>query len=73
MRKYQPKLGLIIVMAAYSMTLFAQQTVDSNEEWVLEEIIVTAQGKCNSEPKPDARSVMEMWATQQGLEIGRGV
>ena len=42
MRKYQPRLGLIIVMAAYSMTLFAEQTVDSHKELVLEEIIVTA-------------------------------
>ena len=36
-------------------------------------MIITAQGKCNSEPKPDARSVMEMWAAQQGLEIGMWV
>ena len=35
--------------------------------------IVTALGKCNSDPKPGVRSVMEMWAEQERLEIGRWV
>ena len=36
-------------------------------------MIITALGKCNSDPKPDARSVMEKWAEQERLEIGRWV
>lgn len=31
--------------------------------------IVTALGKCNADPEPDARRIMEMWAEQQGLGI----
>jgi hypothetical protein len=35
--------------------------------------IVTALGKRNSDPEPEARRIMELWAEQQGLEIDRDV
>lgn len=35
--------------------------------------IVTALGKCNSPPKPDARGIMEKWAEQEGLTISKWV
>jgi hypothetical protein len=31
--------------------------------------IITALGRCNTRPRPDARQVMTMWAEKEGLEI----
>ncbi|MCA9069426.1 MAG: PcfJ domain-containing protein, partial [Planctomycetaceae bacterium] len=36
-------------------------------------MIVTALGECNSLPKPNARTVMELWAEAEGLKIARWV